>query len=495
MKNTHKASQAGPLRSSAGILSIVLITWLAASGCDDLLTEEPRSVAVETFYNTAEEVETAVNAIYLPYHTINYPDYIAVLDSHADWGYGRGSRAQYNDFQGLNTTNINRGVAYWNMFYLSIRDANLVISNAPNGKSISQADIDRYVAEAKFMRALGYFHLVKNWGGIPLRTEANMSLLALPKSSESEVYDLIVADLLVAEAVLPESQSQIGRPTRYAAKTMLADVYLHLGRYADARNKAAEVIQSGKYALVPIQTISDIQLKIFGPELLTSTEEIFYIKYARQPGLGNYMLWVLNHPNTKLYNFGGAYAHYTVKTDPFFKNWNDADLRKQLFDNINFGLGPNTMVSKKYIDQNAATGHNAGNDMPIYRYAEVLLFYAEAAARAAGAPTPEAIEALNKVHRRAYGKNPAAPSEVDFQPGDFNSLDSFIDTVLMEHAYEFIFEGKRWHVLKRTGTAAERILENRGIQIAEKHYLWPIPLGELNFNDALDPATDQNPGY
>jgi hypothetical protein len=165
-----------------------------------------------------------------------------------------------------------------------------------------------------------------------------------------------------------------------------------------------------------------------------------------------------------------------------------------MWDIVNFGLGATTMVSSKFIDPVAITQNDSGNDSPQYRYAEVLLIYAEAATRAADAPTTEAVEALNKVHRRSHGLNPTAPSVVDFGIGDYDE-ESFVDLVLQERAYEFIWEGKRWFDLKRTGKAADILLANRGITIAPSHYLWPIPVNELNFNNALDPATDQNPGY
>ena len=60
-----------------------------------------------------------------------------------------------------------------------------------------------------------------------------------------------------------------------------------------------------------------------------------------------------------------------------------------------------------------------------------------------------------------------------------------MDLVIKERGYEFIFEGKRWFDLKRTGTADEILLANRGITIADSHYLWPIPVGEISFNDAI----------
>lgn len=461
--------------------------------CEELLIEEPKTVAVEVFYNTAEEVETAVNAIYSPLRSTR-AEQIAILDAHTDWGYGRGSRAQYNDFAGLNPTNINTAGSRWDSFYQAIRNANLVIANAPEGDNISQENIDLYVAEAKFLRALSYFDLVRNWGGVPLRTENTMLDIDLPRSTVQEVYELILSDLLDAETHLPQNPKDLGRPTLYAAKTLLADVYLFLEKYEDARNKALEVIQSNRFSLVPISSKEDIQWNIFGPELMTSPEEIFYLKYARELGQGNWMLFVLNHPSTGYFNFGGAYAHYSDATNPFYAEWEDGDIRKELWDQIDFGLGPTTLVSGKYVDPNAVDRLGAGNDLPIYRYAEVLLIFAEAEVRSAGNIGQGAIDALNQVKRRAYGFASQTPSPVDYQ-FDQNEVDSFLDAVLQERAYEFQFEGKRWLDLKRTGRAQEMIMKNKGLEIAEAHYLWPIPLQETNFNGAIDPATDQNPGY
>src|SRR5690606_8729689 len=201
--------------------------------------------------------------------------------------------------------------------------------------------------------------------------------------------------------------------TKFAAKTLLADVFLELERFDEASQKAMEVINSGNFSLVPVTNRDDFQ-KIFGPEVISTPEEIFYLKYVREPGQGNYLPWVYNHPSTGLYSFGGSYAQYSDASNPFYKKWDDNDLRKSLWDMVDFGSGDSTLVSGKFIDSQAIGDNDAGNDFPVYRYAEVLLMYAEATARAAGGPTQEAMEALNQVHRRAYGQDPTTPTAVDF---------------------------------------------------------------------------------
>ena len=473
--------------------SLLVIGLVGFSSCEKSLEESPKSVAEEVFYNTKEEVETAVNAIYSPLRG-EIANYAATLEAHSDYMYGRGSWDPISQYQGLNDVNINRVSGFWNGFYLTIRNANLVIANAPNGNSISEGDINRYVAEAKFLRALTYFHMVRNWGSIPLRTEENMTVKDLEKNSVEDIYSLIVSDLTTAEGGLPDNPTHIGRPTRWAAKSLLSDVYLQLGRFQEAAARANEVIQSNKFSLVPIASVSDIQYKIFGPELLTTPEEIFYLKFSRREGYGNYILWISNHPNTGLYNFGGAYAVHGNATNIHYVNQDDDDIRKGLWDRINFGSGANTLVSSKYVDQEAVSNNGAGNDFPIYRFADVLLNYAEAAARSENTVSPAAMEALNKVHRRAYGHNPNAVSPVDYNASNYG-VEAFIDLVIQERVYEFVYEGKRWFELKRTGKANELIQAAKGKTLAEKHLLWPIPISEMNYNNALDPATDQNPGY
>lgn len=477
------------------LLGIGILTGGAVvSSCDSMLVEAPKMIAEEVFYNTAEEVETAVNAIYRPLRINTFANYVATLECQSDWMYGRGSWIPLSDYQGLNDANITRVAGFWEGFYLAIRNANLVIENAPKGESISQADIQKYVAEARFLRAFTYFHLVRNWGSTPLRTEANMTEKDLAKSTPAQVYELILADLQMAEANLPDTPKHIGRPSLWAAKSLLADVYLELGNYQEAASRSREVIDSGKFRLVPVASVADFQQNLFGPTILTTPEEIFYFKYSRLEGQGNYILWISNHPSTGLFSFDGAYAVHGDKSNPNFVNWDDDDLRKGLWDNINFGLGANTLVSSKYVDREAISQSGAGNDQPVYRFADVLLIYAEAAARSEGVVSPTALEALNKVRRRAYGLAPETASDLDFTAQGL-SADAFVDLVIKERGYEFLYEGKRWHELRRTGKVDELIAYGKNKSVADKHLLWPIPLAEMNFNDALNPASDQNPGY
>lgn len=473
--------------------SSLLIGIVAISGCEDLLKEEPKSVAVEVFYNTSAEIEAAVNAIYSPLRNSTMANYIATLECQSDWMYGRGSWDPLSQYQGLNDANITRVSGFWNGFYLAIRNANLVIQNAPKGNSVKEEDVKRLVGEAKFLRAFTYFHLVRNWGSIPLRTEVNMTEKDLPKSSVEQVYDLIMNDLLEAEATLPDTPNAIGRPSKWAAKTLLADVYLQLYMHSQASAKALEVINSGKFDLVSVQTKEDLQQNLFGPEILTTPEEIFYFKFSRLENQGNYILWISNHPSTGLFNFGGAYAVHGDKTNPNYVKWDDRDLRKQLWDNVDFGLGKNTLVSSKYIDSQAVSASGAGNDLPVYRYAEVLLIYAEATVRTENQVSVEVLNTINQVRRRGYGLPHKEASSIDY--ANNITTQEALDLISQERGYEFLYEGKRWHELLRTKRVDELIFAGKNKEVNDKHLLWPIPVSEMNYNNALNPSVDQNPGY
>jgi len=479
------------------LLSILIIA-AALSSCKKTLDEEPQSIAAENFYNKPAEVEAGLNAIYSPLRDGNALGaiYLVQLECYADYMYGRGSHAVLNNYQGLDNTNITRVSTIWNLFYLSIRNANIMVQKIPLARSVSDAAKAQYLAEARYLRALDYFYLVRNWSGVPLRTENNMDSINLKRSSAADVYALILGDLQFAEANLPDAGRLSGAPSKWAAKTVLTEVYMWLGQYNDADNKAKEIITPGKFSLVKVSAVADFD-KLYGPDITTSTEEIFYLKFSRSTaGQGwQYPIYAF-YPNSGYYPPGGYYTFYsdTVKNKVLL-NWNKQDLRYTYnWYSQTFGLGATTVLNRKFADKQAVTA--AGNDYPMYRYADLLLFYAETECRANNGPTADGMEKLNMVHRRAYGKDPATPDPtVDFALTDYSTPEAFLDLVQKERGYEDCSEGKRWLDLKRMGIVKQVIQDVKGITVADKHLLWPIPTTEYNYNKAIDPAKDQNPGY
>jgi len=482
------------------IIALGLIVGMTS--CNSWLDEEPKSVAAETFYNTEAEAAAAVlaplNKLRTGYNTMNFP---GMQEAFSDYAYGRGSWEPLSQYQGLNTTNISRANAVWTGLYQSIRDCNIAIARLLQAASLTDAKKNAYLGELRFIRAFDYFNLVRLYGACPLRTDENMSKYNLAKSSVDDIYSYILTDLLFASANAPEISRIAGTPSKYSALSLLSEVYLQLGKYSDAASASKQVIDSGKYSLVSVSTVRDFD-KIFGANVNNSTEEIFYLKNDNSAnGNGWEYVMLCAHPSAKIngqkmYGAGGWYGIYSTDTNSFISEWDVKDLRKDF--NLlpfNLGLGFNTYLMVKFYDTSAPGTSGAGNDFPCIRYPDVLMVYAEAITKVNGAPNADAMEKLNMIHRRAYGYAPTAASAVDFSLADYSTTDKFMNLLVREQGYECMNEGKRWFFLTRLGLAKTQIKKIKGIDVADKHMLWPIPETEFNYNEALDATKDQNPGY
>ena len=479
------------------IFTIYIFTFFS---CEDFLEEVPKDRLSEAnFYQTLTDAQSAVNGIYGPLrHSEVYgQQYQLQLEIPADYAYGRGSTMPIGgDYQGLDATNIGRVATKWAYFYRSINYANIAIEKISE-MGIDESDKTALTAEALFLRAFCYYNLVRDFGAVPLRLSSTEGDVG--RTPVNEVYDAIISDLQIAENDLPSAVTAYGHPSKWTAKTMLSEVYLTMGNWAASRDKAKEVIDSDVYALIEINTLDD-WYNLFGATVNGTPEEIFYIKFNHQTGGFRYPAYLL-YPGTKW----GPYAYYVLYSDPanpFMMNWDDNDLRKQwdvftTFENIETGeidtLVFPPMQYSKFRDPDAPASDAYANDFPIWRYADVLLIYAEAADMAENGPSALALECLNKIKRRGYGYPSDTPSPVDY-PSSGWTAESFRDTVLLERAYEFMSEGKRWKDLKRSGKAKETILANLGIVVADRFMLWPIPQQEIETNEKIS-QEDQNPGY
>ena len=489
------------MKKTITYISLLLIL-AGSSSCKKLLTEKPKGLTVEGFYNTAAEVEAGLGAIYTPLRNDMSGYWIGILETHAEWGAGLTGGANFDSYktmQGLSATGENNLIPRWNNFFTSIRNANLVIKYLPESTILTQNEKDRYMGEARFMRAFAYFQLVKGWGGVPLHTEANLDeSLMIPRATKQQVYDLITGDLEFAETALPDNASLVGKPSRWAAKSVLADVYFYQALYVKAADKAKEVINSAKYSLERV-TVADDFNKLFGMNS-NSKEEIFYLKY-NQNSPSQLVLYTLQI-TTPWFGSNGYGVITWTNTSKFYKAWNDNDLRKKFNWYVEqTRLTPWVAGQPEFPNQGIISPKKYNSpgstietfSLPLYRYADVLMIYAEASAQATG-PTADGVEKLNMVHRRAYGFDPLLPSAVDFKAADYNAV-TFTDLVVQERAYETQMEGKRWFDLVRSGRVKTIMKNNIGRDVADKHLLWPIPRIEFDLNKALDPAKDQNPGY
>lgn len=481
------------------IITFLLLIALVSS-CKKTLEEVPKGfISKANFFKTETDAEGAIRGAYSSFGTDYYGiTYYLFLVLHSDYANGRGSQAPISIFDNiLDQNNIGRAATNWSTLYEAINRANSVLDNVPSISDMNEDTKSRILAEAHFLRAMAYFNLVRGWGPVPIKITESVDLSSVegPREPESKVYDLIIEDALAAEKDLPESVGdQTGRASKYAAKMLLAQVYLTLEKWDDAAAKANDVIVSGHYSLVPVHKQEDFY-NIFAT--ITNSEDIMSVHHSdtRQSTIPTYE----SRPNTPPYNYssGGNYAWLPNLNSFIGNSWDNNDLRKS-FNLYTKYIGTNgdsvslpstiPILFKKFITSPTGLSNYS---VPIYRYTEAFLIYAEASCMANGSPSELALERLNMIKRRAYGYDFSLPSAVDYSSG--LNKDAFRDIVLKERGYEFILEGRRWWDLKRTGRV-KSAMQAIGKNFIDARLLWPIPQDEINNNPAITQA-DQNPGY
>jgi hypothetical protein len=486
-------------------LMLGLVFLFFAIGCEDQLIEAPQTfLSQEAVFSSKAGAISATTGIYEPFREGNLYGWwlLGNIEFFSDYLFGRGSQSPASRYQ-LASRGIGRIGNIWRGGYQVINRANIVVQQLEE-KDIEGVDAtlkNRLIAEARFLRAFSYFHLVRLFGDCPLRTtpETDQANLAIPRSPESDVYAQIIADLQFAESNLPNVAYNEGRATRWSASGLLSIVYLTRSQWSEAAAKAKEIMNSGLFSLVEVEKPEDFQ-NIFGPSVVTHSEEIFSLKHARIAGLEFEPLWLMHRAGSG-YSLGGNAHAWFGNPDSWLGDWmaeiGGPDLRTTdwMYNGPHDELSLSVeipMLFKKFRDTDSDL---PGNDFPIVRYTEILMIYGEATSQANSGPTPEAYEAVNMVRRRARGKDLNTPDpEIDIPAG--LSAAEFQDEVLLERAKEFCMEGKRWYDLLRTGKTLEVIRASGPgkAAIEEKHLKWPIPSEEIDNNEAMTQA-DQNPGW
>ena len=481
-------------------LSVIVGIGVLLTACQDMLDEVPMDfVSRNNYYRNEADAQGALNGAYNTLGKEFYGiDNFILSELHSDLLLGRGSQAPISNMdQLLDQQNIGRTADHWFRLYKSINRANAVLAHVPAITDISESARTRILAEAHFLRALAYFELVRGWGAVPIKTSESTDLsdLESPRRPENEVYDLIIADTEAAESgLLATVGEETGQASQSAAKMLLAHVYLTIGNWEAAAAKAEEVITTGQYTLVPVQEPDDFY-NIFASN--TSSEDIMSVHHSEisQSEITNFLHMGNNLPYN--YSSTGYFAWLPNMNSMIGDEWDDDDLRKpfNLYTEIQNAAGewvplPATtpVLFKKFITDNSGLRTYS---VPIYRYAEALLFYAEAACRAQGGPSALALERLNMIKRRAYGYNPDVASPVDYTAG--MDEEAFVAAIMRERAYEFLIERRRWWDLKRIGKAKEAFTAI-GKTLIDERLLYPIPENEINNNPAIGQES-QNPGY
>ncbi len=491
------------LASPIFVLSTSVATLFVASCQPDLNLAPLGSPASSTFYRTPADAESAVTGAYSTLRTI-YRDEVIVTPNviAADDGIpfltGNADRVALWRYGLVSTNTFTGGI--WSNCYQAIQRCNVVIERVPS-ITMDETLKKRYVGEAKFIRAMMYFNLVRFFGDVPLATNETTSLenVQLPRAKADEVYSLIDADLKEAETVLPRSYtgSDIGRATQGAAKGLLAKVYLtRAGNaatspfWAQAAAKAKEVIDGNQYDLWA--NYADVfDLKNRGGK-----ESLFEVLYVTDLAGTNFSTGYAPRGAPIVPNNGSgifrvskslfdSYVATDKRRDVTFLTSYINPTNSQRVDLTVDGTDPARAVSFwKLADLTSRVAGNAGKSFPYLRFSDVLLIYAEALNEASGSPTADAYAALNRVRTRA-----------GLAPLSGLTRSQFKDAVLLERRLEFCFEGNRWFDLTRTGRLIDAVKAEtsfgRNPTIQATNNLFPIPQRERDANSALT----QNPGY
>ena len=460
----------------------------------DFINIKPEStVTIDILYKTDKDFQDAVNGCYNVLQN-QYQNYWVFGDLPADdieedipnhFDHIAFEQFTVNDRQALLA-------GTWKNYFNLISRANAVLAAIEKTDVAVVKSKDRYIGEAKFLRALAYFDLVRIFGDLPLLT-TNVTVEEAYKTGREKadkIYDeIIIRDLLEADAKLPLKYTgvDVGRATRGAAKSLLGKVYLTRKDFVKAEAKLKEVTQSG-YALLP--AYKDLWNYNLNEH---HSEYIFDIEYEEGIGEGSTFTHAFVPAWTTLTDFygikGGTPPSDGATTTGLYAAFEPKDVRRSI--TVLYGITvngvftpiPTTSIqasksyTSKYITPVASNNDSKAN-WKVIRYADVLLMYAEALNE--NGKTNEALTNLNMVHTRAE-----LPGYINLSQTDTR------EKIYLERRLELTLEGQRWFDLVRTGRAYT-ILQSFGM----KPYMtiFPVPLTQIQIIN--NPAIfAQNPGY
>ncbi|GAB4040743.1 RagB/SusD family nutrient uptake outer membrane protein [Spirosoma gilvum] len=382
----------------------------------------------------------------------------------------------------------------WGPNYRSIRDANGVIENIANVNT-SDANKKLYRAEARVLRAQAYANLYSFFGPVPLRTSTTQPG-QLARATDAEMLNFIETELTQSILDLPDpgKEEAYGRLNKGNASGILAKFLLNTKQWQKAADAAKAVIDLNYYSLNP----NYVNLFRIENEGSSNREMLLALQCRTEDPFGNwYQAGALppayksspQFPNyvykSTMSNFATQYRLRTAFTSSFAPN----DKRLQLIctsyvnnsdQTVDLSTGDNAR-SFKYWDNNTV-GNNSGTDVPVIRYADILLTRAEALNELNG-PTTEAFALINQVRTRAGIANLTA--------ADTPTKEAFRTAIFKERGWEFYSEGKRREDLIRQGTFIS-LAQARGVTNAKpERVLFPIPQVEIDANKLCV----QNPGY
>jgi starch-binding outer membrane protein, SusD/RagB family len=466
------------------------------------LDEDISSIISIEKLDKEEDVVAGLAAIYRRMANVyQFPQYQRTATYGADdittwWAGNKAPLRVFDRFDygsGENSDNewlFNSWNGYWNVIYFANTLIHGLKSSGAPLEVVNSAD-----GEARFLRALAYFHLVRTWGGMPIIIDGNTPTGDEERATVLETYKLIENDLQLAINKLPgpTSVKNVGRVSSAAAKALLADLYLTWAgwpvkdesKYTLAANLAKEVIDMNRFKLLEID-------KLWLQINQNSLESVFAFQFSEAENIESRWAmtfsfhmasgWSDAYPELQFfYNFPagprkdatfvvdipnrGMVDGKIVYLNPPTKPWQESDRLHPMYKKFTISENLNLNMGGK------AVGFRA---VEVIRYAEVLLIYAEAQARIG--ENPSSLEALNQVKRRAAGLPYLVPDQsVDVTTATPNEI---VD----ERGWELAGEYKRWFDLIRTERLeeiaakrhpAEQVVLLR--QPTKAQYIAPLP--------------------
>lgn len=527
------------MKSFKYIIATALLT-VGLTSCQKIIDVEPISnEGADNFYRNYNEVNAALTGAYngLQGPLMNEWRVTDLRSDDVKVNVINSSSSENVLLLHLDTYELNSTHAhvydYWLSVYKNIRSINYVLQSlgvkytdsklvfGERTASMSDEQRDQLAGEALFLRAYHYFNLVRLYGGIFLLTDPvdPQKAKQVNRSSVEDCYKLIIADLQAAESKLPQlrygaqNTNDLGRATTWAAKGLLAKVYLTLGRKAEALTLLDDVIVNSGYGLE--STYSNV----FSINNEMNKEILFAVRFkAGGLGLGNFManyFAPLNSGNAVVNGDGTGHNYPTTDLAQTYKTpaTGPSDIRK----NVNIGAYNALLYTKKYISP-VLIENDAENDFPVLRFSDILLMKAEAVGFNGSAGT--SVGLINQIRQRAgataftAGDFSSAFYQYPTAEGDLNAItdaDRFLAALLNERRLELAFENQRFFDLVRTGQAIPVIKNHFALEFAlhyskytltlaqlqamvtPEHLLLPIPQREIDTNEEL--AITQNPGY
>ncbi len=424
------------------IYLFALLLVVTSTSCEKFLEIEPEGeIPASEALQTPEDLQLLLNSCYDALRSDNFygGKYMVLSELMSDNLDGRLLQGNYLSYFQHNTTIFNQDTRdVWAEPYRVIYRCNVLLDNINIVPGVSQGDIDRITAEAKFIRALAHFDIVRMFAqpygftsdnshlGIPLRLSATQE--QLNRSTVAEVYDAVITDLEEAAAVLPAENNNYA--TSWAAKAILARVYFQQGNHASARDMANDIIENGPFALD-----SDVMARY---SQAGTNENIFVLvstgslNHSGSGLQGNYRSDGGQPPGLRIAE--NLYNIATVDT---------ADLRGQNWYIVQDAGQPNQLVF-------SARFNNVDFfNQPIIHLAEVILIRAES--RALTGDVQGGTDDLNMIRSRAIPT--AAPL------GGLSQA-VLVQAIRDERRLEMVCEGNRIQDLKRQGVLGESIIIN-----------------------------------